>query len=114
MNLPLYLYEEITKKYLHRGSDLLDRGKPSSLESVEESHTPESIIIQEQEDQARAKAVYHGKRIMTSIERKIFIKLEQGLSELTIANQLHLTRQRVNKLKLKAVDKVQKLYLQWR
>lgn len=114
MNSSLYLYEEMTKKYLKRGADLLDRGSPDKLDSVEEPQTPESILIKEQEDQARAKAVYHGKRAMTNIERKIFTKLEQGLTELTIANQLHLTRQRVNKLKLKAVDKVQKLYLQWR
>lgn len=71
--------------------------------------TPEDEVIREQEENLKARAFYHGKKRMTKIERKVFSKLERGLKEKTIANQLHLSIQRVNKLKHRACSIVQKM-----
>jgi hypothetical protein len=74
---------------------------------------PESEVIKEQEEHIRARAFYAGKKLMTKIERKVFNLLERGDDEVAVSNKLRISRQRVNKLKHKASEKVCKLMVEY-
>jgi DNA-directed RNA polymerase specialized sigma subunit len=100
--------------YDKKASDALNHTCNVPVEGVVDGITPECTLVGEDEEQAREKAIYHGKKLMTNMERKVFNRYTKGLTEETIANQLHITQQRVNKLKQKAFAKVQKLYDEWR
>lgn len=100
--------------YDKKPTDALVYASSKDIDTLEAGHTPESVLAGEEEEQAREKAIFHGKKRLTTMERKVFNRSLKGLSEETIANQLRISQQRVNKLKQKAVEKVRKLYDEFR
>jgi DNA-directed RNA polymerase specialized sigma subunit len=72
--------------------------------------TPEYILIKEQEQYLLDKAKYLGKKKMSEIQRRVFKKFEQGMSEREIAQELGVSQPRVNKIKQSACKKVEGCY----
>ena len=97
-----------TSLFKEKETDIYNKYQECSINGVmvECPETPESILIHEQEENLQARATHSAFRNMTSMEKKIFSKIQRGCSERTLANQLHVSIQRINKLKQKAVNKI--------
>ena len=101
-----------TPMFKQRSVDIYNKLQECVMEdgTVVCAYTPEKEIIREQEENLRVRAAYSAKKRMTGIERKVFTKLDRGLAERTISNQLRISIQRVNKLKHRACSVIQKFY----
>lgn len=103
--------KDLLKRY---NKETMHQGKEVSFNAARlQSPSPEEEVIKEQEDHLKYRAFYFAKKMMTRIERKVFSLLEKGEDETFVSNKLHLSRQRVNRLKQKAYLKVRKLMVEY-
>src|SRR5574343_587616 len=92
-------------------SDIMVRCKRGELtENMEYEHTPDSMLCEELEQASQHQAIRSARLNMTKMERKIFFSVLRGNEEQSVASKLHVSKQRVNKLKFKAVEKVREMY----
>lgn len=92
-------------------SDIMVRCKRGELsENIEYEHTPDSLLCEEIESASQMQAIRSARLNMTKMEKKIFFSILRGNEEQNVSDKLHISKQRVNKLKFKAIDKVRRTH----